>query len=257
MKIRISLWWILFLPFMILSHMGKTLLFLFLMLSIHEVAHMMVARYFHYPIRSIIIYPFGLCAQMPTMGMGSVWQEMAIVAAGPLTHLLFPCFFAWLNACHLLSSAYTDYLCYLNTSILIFNLLPIYPLDGGRLVQSFYHLFFRYRTAQHLTYLTSLINLTMLFHYRIITTASAWLVMGFLLFQIVMCWKNIAYDRIVFYHYRRDHPPKGRLRANRKEDLFRANTNMMKSEHGWMLEDEWLRAYFHDAMPTHREPIVL
>lgn len=102
MKIRISLWWVIFLPFMILSHMGKTLFFLFLMLSIHEAAHMMVARYFHYPIRSLIIYPFGLCAQMQYIGMGCVWKELLIVAVGPLTHLCFPYFFVLLQSCHLL-----------------------------------------------------------------------------------------------------------------------------------------------------------
>lgn len=257
MKIRISLWWVIFLPFMILSHMGKTLIFLFFMLSIHEAAHMMAARCFHYSVRSLIIYPFGLCAQIPDIGMGSVWKELCIVAAGPLTHFLFPYVFAWLRDFHLLSAAYADYLCYLNTSILTFNLLPIYPLDGGRLLQSLYHLCFRYRTAQRLTYISSILHLFLLFHYRIVTTASAWLVMGFLLFQIVMCWKNLAYERIVFYHYRREHPPSGRLRANHKEDLFRANTNMMKIKQGWMLEDEWLRAYFHEEKPPHREPIVL
>ncbi len=257
MKIRISLWWVIFLPFMILSHMGKTLFFLFLMLSIHEAAHMMVARYFHYPIRSLIIYPFGLCAQMQYIGMGCVWKELLIVAVGPLTHLCFPYFFVLLQSCHLLSASYMEYLCYLNTSILIFNLLPIYPLDGGRLLQSFYHLCFRYRTAQRLAYITGIINLYLLFHYHIITSASAYLVMGFLLFQIVMCWKNLAYERIVFYHYRLAHPPNGRIRANRKDDLFRAYTNMMKTEQGWMLEDEWLLTYFQEEPLCRLRQIVL
>lgn len=257
MKFRISLWWLLFLPLMLLSHMGKTLFFLFLMLSIHETAHILVARYFHYPIRSLIIYPFGLCAQMQYIGMGSVGKELLIIAAGPLTHCCFPYLFAFLCSCHLISSAYMEYLCHLNTSILIFNLLPIYPLDGGRLLQSFYHLCFRYRMAQRLTYISSIIHLILLFHYRIITSASAYLVMGFLLFQIIMCWKNLAYERIVFYHYRLLHPPNGRLRANRKDDLFRAFTNMMKTKRGWMLEDEWLRTYFHEEPPRHLRQIIL
>lgn len=257
MKIRISLWWLLFLPLMLYLHMGKTLFFLFLMLSIHEAAHMAVAHAFHYPLRALVIYPFGLCAQMQYIGMGNVGKELLIIAAGPLTHCLFPYLFAFLCSWGLLSPAYTEYLCDLNTSILIFNLLPIYPLDGGRIVQSLYHLCFRYCTAQRLTYITGMLNLLLLFHYRIVRGASAWLVMSFLLWQILMCWKNLAYERILFYHYRLAHPPDGRIRANRKHDLFRAFTNMMKTEQGWMLEDEWLRAYFHEDPPQHLRQIIL
>ena len=99
-----------------------------------------------------------------------------------------------------------DYLCQLNASILIFNLLPVFPLDGGRIVQSLYHLVFRYTTAQRLTYLTGIVNLFLLWHYQIIQTASAMLVMSFLLLQILICWKQLDYELIAFYRFRMIHP---------------------------------------------------
>lgn len=249
MKLRLSWLWLLFLPIFLYHHMGKTLFFLFLMLSLHEGAHMLVAALFHYPMEGVIVYPFGLCAKMKTLGMGSVWQEILIILAGPCMHLFFPFLFSLLASCDVISSGYQVYLCNLNTSILIFNLLPIYPLDGGRLLQSFYHLFFRYTWAQRMTFLSSLIHLVLLLYYRILTTPSACLVMGFLFFQILISWKQLALERLQFYRYRKIHPGKGRLRANRKQDLFRAYSNMMKTEQGWISEEDWLRIYFHENLP--------
>lgn len=257
MKLKISWLWLLFIPMLMMSHMGKTLFFLFLMLTIHECAHMLTAYYFHYPIEKIILYPFGLSAQMRYIGMGSVWRELVIIAAGPITHLLFPQLFSLLVSLELISQPYMDYLCQLNTSILIFNLLPVFPLDGGRIVQSLYHLVFRYTTAQRLTYLTGIVNLFLLWHYQIIQTASAMLVMSFLLLQILICWKQLAYERIAFYRFRMNHPAKGFLRMNRKTDLYRAYTNVIQTSYGWMPEDEWLKCVFHEQGEEARLSVVL
>lgn len=257
MRLKISWLWLPFLPLLIASHMAKTLLFLFFMLSVHECAHMLTAHYFHYPIDKLILYPFGLSAQMRYIGMGSVWKEMLIIIAGPLTHLLFPYLFSFMASLELISQPYMSYLCQLNTSILVFNLLPVFPLDGGRIVQSLYHLVFRYTTAQILTYITGIINLFLLWHYRILQTASAYLVMSFLLLQILLCWKQLAFERIAFYRYRSTHPPKGFLRMNRKNDLYRAYINVMETKNGWILEDEWLRTAFYAPAEKDRLQIML
>lgn len=257
MNVKFSWWWMLFLPMFFYQRMGKTLCFLFLMLSIHECAHMMVAKCFRYPIDGVVIYPFGLCARMRYIGMGHVGKELLIILAGPLTHLCFPLLFHMLAEMHIISYVYMDYLCQMNYSILIFNLLPVYPLDGGRVVQSLYHLVFRYTTAQRLTFLTGIINLFLLFYYRILTTPSAMIVMGFLLFQIVMSWKQLAFERMQFYHYRKTHPCTGPMRSNQKDDLYRAYTNMMKTDHGWMMEEDWLKLHFQERLPANVYNVVL
>lgn len=246
MKVKISLLWIPFLFLCFQSEMMKTLWFLFFMLSIHEAAHILVAKYFHYPIEAIILYPFGLCAKMRYIGMGNVFQELLIIIAGPLTHCVFPYLFEGMMQLGWISQSYAQYLCSLNHAILIFNLLPIFPLDGGRIMQSLYHMAFRYTTAQRLTMMSSVIHLFLLYYYQILQTWSAYVVMLFLLLQIGIAWRNIAFERLQFYHYRMRHPVHHRLRYNRKHDLFRANTNLLKEGAGWIMEDAWLQYYFHE-----------
>lgn len=257
MKFRISWLW---LPFGILifhSDMIKTMAFLCLMLSLHEGAHMLVATFFHYPIESVTIYPFGVCAQMKYIGMGNVWKEFLIIAAGPCTHLIFPWLFSLLQNFGVISTSYMEYLCMLNTSILVFNLLPVFPLDGGRMMQSLYHLALPYTWAQRLTMASSILHLFLLFYYDILTTWSAYVVMGFLLMQILIAWKQITFDRLQFYHYRKNHPVSYPIHAHHHKDLYRAYTNMIATQKGWIMEDEWLQYYFHDSTLPHRHTIIL
>ena len=54
-------------------------------------------------------------------------QEMAIAAAGPVAGILF----AWI--CFLADTPYYCYVGLISLLASVFNLLPVYPLDGGRL----------------------------------------------------------------------------------------------------------------------------
>lgn len=257
MKFRISWLWLPFLLVLYDYNLTKTILLMFFMLSIHEGAHMLVAHLFHYPIEEVIVYPFGLCAKMKYIGLGNVFYEMLIIGAGPFTHVFFPFIFAFLLSCNFISQAYYEYLCMLNMSILVFNLLPIYPLDGGRIMQSLYHMVFRYTTAQKFTLLTSILNIYLLFHYRIMNTVSAYFAMGFLLLQILVGWKQIASSRLQFYHYRKNHPVNFPTRFNKSHDFYRSWSNMLKCEKGWISEEEWLRYYFLETEKAYTYTLIL
>ena len=78
-------------------------------------------------------------------------KEILIISAGPLMHVLFPSLFQFCVAKGILSPSFASYLHTINASILLFNLLPIYPLDGGRLMQTFFHCFLRFRTEEYAT----------------------------------------------------------------------------------------------------------
>lgn len=107
----------------------------------HEVAHAVIAEYYHMPIRSITLFIFGGVAEMkgePSHAKGEFWMAIA----GPIMSLLLALFFwagARLTAPLPLSSMLTvilQYLGDLNLYIAIFNMLPAFPLDGGRALRA-------------------------------------------------------------------------------------------------------------------------
>ena len=103
----------------------------------HELSHSLVARLYHIPVESITLFVFGGISQIKQQPE-SARQEFNIAIAGPLSSLfLAGCF--WLVA-HFLHGddmvvAACTWLWEINVMLGLFNLVPGFPLDGGRVLR--------------------------------------------------------------------------------------------------------------------------
>lgn len=108
---------------------------------VHEVAHAVIAEYYHMPIASITLYIFGGVAEMqgePSHPKG----EFFMAISGPIMSALLGLFF-WASARFYgerievgVISVVLDYLGDLNMLIAAFNMMPAFPLDGGRALRA-------------------------------------------------------------------------------------------------------------------------
>ncbi len=116
---------------------------LFLIVLIHEFGHQLACRSVGGKTHDIVLWVLGGVAYVspPQRPGATLWS----IAAGPLVNvILFPLFFllmrfgqsaGWEDT---YPSAYNFVfmLFYINVVLLVFNLLPIYPLDGGQILRS-------------------------------------------------------------------------------------------------------------------------
>ncbi|MDV2581118.1 M50 family metallopeptidase [Alkalibacillus haloalkaliphilus] len=104
-----------------------------LIVFIHEMGHYIAARYFKWNVSKIVIWPFGGVMETEDYYNRPSKEELIVTIAGPLQHV-------WLyGAIFILSyvgvqDSFLFLLLAMNTAILLFNLLPILPLDGGRVI---------------------------------------------------------------------------------------------------------------------------
>ena len=113
---------------------------LFLIVLLHEFGHSLACRQVGGRAEEIILWPLGGVAFVsPPQRPGAVlWS----IVAGPLVNvvLLVLLFIAgfFLGRLDLSSAAYDFWLqlCKINIGLLVFNLLPIYPLDGGQILRA-------------------------------------------------------------------------------------------------------------------------
>jgi Zn-dependent protease/CBS domain-containing protein len=114
-----------------------TSLLFFASILLHELGHSMVALRHGIPIRSITLFIFGGVARLardPQDGR----TELKIAAAGPLVSLLLAALFYSASTAAALGEAGADmarYLAFINFAVAVFNLVPAFPLDGGRLLR--------------------------------------------------------------------------------------------------------------------------
>lgn len=116
-----------------------TSLLFFASLVAHELSHSLIAIRSGIPVRSITLFIFGGVARISREATRPS-TELAMAAAGPLSSLTMAGVFFGL---HLLTrdlnaqaSAMTYYLALINVMLAIFNMVPGFPLDGGRVLRS-------------------------------------------------------------------------------------------------------------------------
>ena len=111
-------------------------LFLFLMSCFvalqHECAHAFAAAKLGYKLNRIVLMPFGAVIDGDLHGI-SLKDEITVAVWGPLCNLITAGFFVALWWLMPDSYAFTDTACYASLSVALVNLLPAYPLDGGRI----------------------------------------------------------------------------------------------------------------------------
>ena len=113
---------------------------LFGMILLHELGHIFMAKRFHIPSDKISLSPLGGLAHTQQPGANPT-QDILISLAGPATHL------PWLMGFGLARAIWgpgflqfggipLDWmLWYVNLSLFLFNMLPFYPMDMGRVLQ--------------------------------------------------------------------------------------------------------------------------
>lgn len=111
-----------------------TAVMLFVSVLLHELGHSVVARRYKIPVRRITLFIFGGVSQIEAEA-ATAGADFRIAVAGPLLSLALAALFTVLapvvaDVSPLL--ALVRYLAYINGALALFNLIPGFPLDGGR-----------------------------------------------------------------------------------------------------------------------------
>ncbi len=115
---------------------GGAVLSALLALIIHELSHVFAAKAFHLPVPEIEFTPFGGVAHMEDISEATPVQQFVVAAAGPLMSWIGCLVCAGLLQLNWVSLAQIEGFLRWNLLLLCFNLLPVLPLDGGRILQA-------------------------------------------------------------------------------------------------------------------------
>lgn len=152
------------LPFLfwcVIAGETRTLLLTALSLSVHEAAHWIAARNLKLSVSRLTVYPFGAVMRLDSLTLFD-GAEAIVAAAGPIGSLTVSGMMTLFESA-VGEQPWTGELMRINLLIALLNLLPAYPLDGGRIFRSLLLRTVSERTAKRLLLaFTGLIALVLL-----------------------------------------------------------------------------------------------
>ncbi|USG64127.1 M50 family metallopeptidase [Brevibacillus ruminantium] len=146
-RIRIHLLFWAVIGLSLLMGMFTEMLTLFIIVCIHELGHVAVARELGWTVTEVQLLPFGGVATMEEAYATDPLDEIVVALAGPFLNVLMMAFswFCWYTG--FWTEEWAVFFLKSNLIIAGFNLLPIWPLDGGRIVQAVLCWYLPYRSA--------------------------------------------------------------------------------------------------------------
>lgn len=255
--------------FIIISIITGTFIHLFILLSIvfiHEFGHVLAAKYYKWRITAIDLWIFGGVMKTDEIGNRPIKEDIIVTLAGPLQHVFIFLFLLFLLKLDLISSSIIHTALQYNWMIFFFNLLPIYPLDGGKLLFYCLSAVIPFRNAHKMTIVFSLCSVILIILFQLFIlpfTLSALLIMIFLMIENRSEWKNHYYLFIRFLLQRLNEPVNFKYKKlyvtaeNRLIDifsLFMRNRNhqiyVLNRKVKFLSEKESLRLYFKQQKLT-------
>ena len=127
------------------------IILLFALVTLHELGHSFAARYYGVPVEQIVLLPIGGVAQLKHMPRKPI-QEFVIALAGPAVNVALVILMGLvaiafninsLNPLTVLSSGFElsfasffGYIFLYNIVLAVFNMIPAFPMDGGRVLRA-------------------------------------------------------------------------------------------------------------------------
>ena len=177
------------------------LMMVLLIIFVHEIGHGAAASFFSWRIKKIALLPFGGVAEMDEHGNRPLKEELIVVAAGPLQHVWMISLAYILFMAGIFPEKWYSLFIEYNLMVLIFNLLPIWPLDGGKLVFILFSLNSSFQVA-HLRTIYMSISVLAIFSVIVLMiaplTLNVWVIIGFLAFSLYFEWKQ---RRFIFMRF--------------------------------------------------------
>ena len=222
-KFEVSPFATIFVLLTLMTHSYKLFFIFFMITFIHELGHVVMAKILKLKITKIKLLAIGFNAEIEDIDYTSSIKEFLVAIAGPLTYFISLYLLRYMYTIDFISyNAYTQALI-VNKYTLMFNLLPIVPLDGGRILKIIIDNFITSKKSMIITIVFSNMFMILFIYYTRFTPQ--WLMYIFLLSTNVMYalsinkrWKNFLINRLTFIN-------KYKQKVHDKHDIYRNKDN--------------------------------
>ena len=228
------------------GHFVNLLIFTSLIL-IHELGHVITSIIFNYKVDKIIIYPYGGLTKINTLVNTSIKKDLAVALSGILMQSIYFLIIYILYRNNIIRAYIYQLLFLYHKSMLVFNLLPIIPLDGFKILNLILSKFFNFNLSNNVSVFISLITIVLfLFSNLYEKNYSMVLVIGLLMKNIYVFYNSInyIYNRFLLERYLYDINYQDKKIITNVSKMYKNKSHLLIEDGKIIPEKKFLSEYF-------------
>lgn len=224
---KINIFTYIFLILSMLSGYGREMLIVYFILIVHELGHYILFKYYNINVNKITLYPYGGMIDN-NMLINTNSKKVLIISLGGI----FIQIVLYLIIYLLFKVGFIDYNFYkmfvsYNLYIILFNLIPIYPLDGFKILNSVLELVLSFKLSLKISIIFNFVFIILFFLYLYIFNINNYVIVIFLLCNLINYIKSIKYIINKFYLERMIYDIKydGLISVDSKDNMYKNKYN--------------------------------
>ena len=217
------------------------------LLLIHELGHYTTAKLLKFKVLKIIIYPFGGITKINDLINKDINEEILVATSGVIFQFIFYLIIVYLNHINIIRDYTLNIYTLYNNQIIFFNLMPIYPLDGAKIVNLLLSKFFNYNLSNKLTIIISLIGMFLFIltssynhNYSYIMVLSVLIIYNYkFIKQLKYIYNKFLLER---YLYNISYPQIKIISNGNK--MYKNKNNIIKINNNYITKKKYLSKYY-------------
>ena len=201
--IRVSFLTLLFLLITFLCGFIVDALVIYVIVLIHETGHIFFSYFFHYKIKSVTIYPFGGITKYEHLVNSCSYKDIIIYLGGILFQIIIYIIIFILHKYGFIRIHLYFLIIKYNSSIMLFNLIPIIPLDGYLILNYLFNKFYSFKKSYFLSYILSMILIILFIIINVYYKLNNYLIIILFLYEMIIYYTNynIIFEKFILERY--------------------------------------------------------
>lgn len=247
MKIKFHYTYLIIAISFILTGYFPNLLVFTSLIIIHELGHYTVAKLNHLETSSITIYPYGGITKLNIPINTPIIKELTVAISGLIFQIIYYTVVIILSKEGIIRPYITNLFTTYHYSILVFNILPIHPLDGSKIITLILSKILPYKLTNYLNIIISLITIIILLkinYYKFNYTTI--LIISVIANNIINYYKDLNYlfNKFLLERYLYKITYKKKKNIPKLDYMYKEKTHIIKKNSTYITEKQALNHRF-------------